>query len=148
MLANQLFSMCSRSLLLKLKTFLFASSIGYIICYCFILGTIDPNESRVAVSDERFDWLCKHYKPASKVPAYLNVVDIAGLVKGASEGQGLGEYFLKINLLVFSFIVGNAFLSHVDACEALFHLCRAFEDDDVTHVEGIKLILLLYINNI
>uniref|UniRef100_A0AC34QYU5 Obg-like ATPase 1 n=1 Tax=Panagrolaimus sp. JU765 TaxID=591449 RepID=A0AC34QYU5_9BILA len=86
----------------------------------FPFCTIDPNESRVAVQDERFDWLCNHYQPASKVPAYLNVVDIAGLVKGASEGQGLG----------------NAFLSHVSACEALFHLCRAFEDDDVTHVEG------------
>ncbi|CAH0554604.1 unnamed protein product [Brassicogethes aeneus] len=55
-----------------------------------------------------------------KVPAFLNVVDIAGLVKGASEGQGLG----------------NAFLSHISACDAIFHLCRAFEDDDVTHVEG------------
>jgi len=48
------------------------------------------------------------------------VTDIAGLVKGASEGQGLG----------------NAFLSHVSACDALYHLCRAFDDDDVTHVEG------------
>ncbi|KAI4461034.1 obg gtpase family [Holotrichia oblita] len=56
----------------------------------------------------------------NKVPAFLNVVDIAGLVKGASEGQGLG----------------NAFLSHISACDAIFHLCRAFEDDDVTHVEG------------
>jgi obg-like ATPase 1 len=86
----------------------------------FPFCTIDPNESRVAVSDSRFDWLCEHYKPASKVPAFLNVTDIAGLVKGASEGQGLG----------------NAFLSHVSACDALFHLCRAFDDDDVTHVEG------------
>jgi len=86
----------------------------------FPFCTIDPNESRVAVQDDRFNWLCNHYQPASKVPAFLNVVDIAGLVKGASEGQGLG----------------NAFLSHVSACEALFHLCRAFEDEDVTHVEG------------
>lgn len=54
------------------------------------------------------------------MPAYLNVVDIAGLVKGAAEGQGLG----------------NAFLSHISACDAIFHLCRAFEDPDVTHVEG------------
>lgn len=46
----------------------------------------------------------------SKVPAYLNVVDIAGLVKGAAEGQGLG----------------NAFLSHISACDAIFHLCREF----------------------
>ena len=62
----------------------------------------------------------EHHKPASKVPAFLNVTDIAGLVKGASEGQGLG----------------NAFLSHIKACDALFHLCRTFEDPDITHVEG------------
>uniref|UniRef100_A0A7E4VLN2 Obg-like ATPase 1 n=1 Tax=Panagrellus redivivus TaxID=6233 RepID=A0A7E4VLN2_PANRE len=86
----------------------------------FPFCTIDPNEARVNISDDRFTWLCENYKTGSKVPAYLNVVDIAGLVKGASEGQGLG----------------NAFLSHVAACEALFHLCRAFDDDDVTHVEG------------
>lgn len=86
----------------------------------FPFCTIDPNESRVPVNDVRFDWLVEHYKPVSRVPAYLNVVDIAGLVKGASEGQGLG----------------NAFLSHVSACDALFHLCRAFDDDNVTHVEG------------
>lgn len=86
----------------------------------FPFCTIDPNESRVPVPDERFDYLCEYFKPLSKVPAFLNVVDIAGLVKGASEGQGLG----------------NAFLSHIKACDAIFHLCRAFEDDDVTHVEG------------
>lgn len=60
------------------------------------------------------------YRFYSKVPAFLNVVDIAGLVKGAAEGQGLG----------------NAFLSHINACDAIFHLCRAFDDPDVTHVEG------------
>ncbi|XP_014254297.1 obg-like ATPase 1 [Cimex lectularius] len=86
----------------------------------FPFCTIDPNESRVPVPDSRFDYLCEYYKPASKVPAFLNVVDIAGLVKGASEGQGLG----------------NAFLSHIRACDALFHMCRAFDDDDVTHIEG------------
>ncbi|KAF0291277.1 Obg-like ATPase 1 [Amphibalanus amphitrite] len=105
----------------------------------FPFCTIDPNENnalfryvrtlltstlfqarRVPVPDARYDFLVEHYKPASKVPAFLNVTDIAGLVKGASEGQGLG----------------NAFLSHIKACDALFHLCRAFDDDDVTHVEG------------
>ncbi|XP_054087225.1 obg-like ATPase 1 [Zeugodacus cucurbitae] len=86
----------------------------------FPFCTIDPNENKVPVPDDRFDFLCDYHKPASKVPAYLNVVDIAGLVKGASEGQGLG----------------NAFLSHISACDAIFHLCRAFEDPDVTHVEG------------
>lgn len=86
----------------------------------FPFCTIDPNEARVPVPDARFDWLVEHHKPASKVPAFLNVTDIAGLVKGASEGQGLG----------------NAFLSHIKACDALFHLCRTFEDPDITHVEG------------
>jgi len=86
----------------------------------FPFCTIDPNESRIAVPDERWDWLVAHHKPASKVPAYLNVTDIAGLVKGASEGQGLG----------------NAFLSHIKACDAMFHLCRTFEDKEITHVEG------------
>lgn len=86
----------------------------------FPFCTIDPNESRVAVPDDRFDYLCDFYKPASKVPAYLNIVDIAGLVKGAHEGQGLG----------------NAFLSHIRSVDAIFHLCRSFESEEVTHVEG------------
>jgi len=86
----------------------------------FPFCTIDPNESRVPVPDARWDFLVDHHKPASKVPAFLNVVDIAGLVKGASEGQGLG----------------NAFLSHIKACDALFHLCRAFEDPDIIHVDS------------
>merc|ERR1712012_689342 len=86
----------------------------------FPFCTIDPNESRVPVPDERFEFLCEYHKPASKVPAFLNVTDIAGLVKGASEGQGLG----------------NAFLSHIKACDAMIHLCRTFEDKEITHVEG------------
>jgi len=86
----------------------------------FPFCTIDPNESRVAVPDERWDFLCDFHKPASKVPAFLNVVDIAGLVAGASEGAGLG----------------NAFLSHISACDAIFQMLRAFEDEDVTHVDG------------
>ena len=61
----------------------------------FPFCTIDPNEARVPVPDPRFDWLVEHDKPASKVPAFLNVTDIAGLVKGASEGQGLGNAFLS-----------------------------------------------------
>ncbi|KAL1914319.1 uncharacterized protein VTP21DRAFT_9012 [Calcarisporiella thermophila] len=82
--------------------------------------TINPEEARVAVPDPRFDWLCEQYKPASKVPAFLTVIDIAGLVKGASAGAGLG----------------NAFLSHIRAVDAIFHVCRAFSDEDVIHVEG------------
>lgn len=86
----------------------------------FPFCTIDPNESRVPVPDERWDWLCQFHKPASKVPAFLNITDIAGLVAGANEGQGLG----------------NAFLSHISACDAIFQMLRAFDDEDVTHVDG------------
>ncbi|KAI7882343.1 GTP-binding protein YchF [Lichtheimia hyalospora FSU 10163] len=82
--------------------------------------TIDPEESRVAVPDERFDWLCQHYKPAKEIPAFLTVIDIAGLVKGAASGAGLG----------------NAFLSHIKAVDAIYHVVRAFDEADVTHVEG------------
>lgn len=80
----------------------------------------DPEEARVAVPDARFDWLCTHYKPASRVPAYLTVFDIAGLVKGAAAGAGLG----------------NAFLSHIRAVDGIFHVVRGFSDEDVIHVEG------------
>ncbi|KAF7730195.1 Obg-like ATPase [Apophysomyces ossiformis] len=82
--------------------------------------TIDPEESRVAVPDARFDWLCQHYKPAKEIPAFLTVIDIAGLVKGAASGAGLG----------------NAFLSHIKAVDAIFHVVRAFDEPDVIHVEG------------
>jgi len=74
----------------------------------------------VAIPDERFEWLCNFHKPASKVCAYLQVWDIAGLVKGAHAGQGLG----------------NAFLSNINAVDGLFHVIRVFEDEEVTHVEG------------
>jgi len=86
----------------------------------FPFCTIDPNESRVPVPDKRYDYLCETFEPASKVPAFLNVVDIAGLVKGAHEGQGLG----------------NNFLSNISACDAIFHVVRAFSDEDIVHVEG------------
>ncbi|KAI7856314.1 GTP-binding protein YchF [Circinella umbellata] len=81
--------------------------------------TIDPSESRVHVPDERFDWLCESYNPKKQTPAHLTVVDIAGLVRGAAQGAGLG----------------NAFLSNVASVDAIYHLVRAFENDDVTHVE-------------
>ncbi|KAL0485496.1 Obg-like ATPase [Acrasis kona] len=86
----------------------------------FPFCTIDPNTARCIVPDDRFEWLNDHWKPASSVPAHLNITDIAGLVKGANEGQGLG----------------NAFLSNIKAVDAIFHMCRVFEDDDITHVEG------------
>jgi len=82
--------------------------------------TIDPNVSRVPVPDERFDWLVDKYKPKSVMPAVLTITDIAGLVKGAAEGQGLG----------------NAFLSHIQAVDGIYHVCRAFSNDDIVHVEG------------
>jgi obg-like ATPase 1 len=85
----------------------------------FPFCTIDPNNARVNVPDERFQWLCKSYKPKSEVPAFLEIVDIAGLVKGAATGEGLG----------------NAFLSNIMAVDGIFHVCRAFEDSDVVHVE-------------
>jgi len=86
----------------------------------FPFCTIEPNEARVSVPDTRFDWLCQFHKPASLVPAVLQVTDIAGLIKGASTGEGLG----------------NAFLSHIKAVDGIFHVLRIFEDVDVTHVEG------------
>lgn len=81
--------------------------------------TIDPNETRVFVEDPRFQWLCEKYKPKSEVQAFLTVVDIAGLVKGAANGEGLG----------------NAFLSHISGVDGLIHVMRAFEDDDIIHAE-------------
>jgi len=82
--------------------------------------TIDPNEARVNVPDERYDWLVGFHKPASQVPAALSITDIAGLIRGASKGEGLG----------------NAFLSHIRAVDGVFHVIRIFEDAEVTHVEG------------
>ncbi|KAK9841583.1 hypothetical protein WJX74_008311 [Apatococcus lobatus] len=85
----------------------------------FPFCTIEPNNARVYVPDERFNWLCDTYKPKSQVAAFLEIVDIAGLVKGAAEGQGLG----------------NAFLSHIQAVDGIIHVLRAFEDAEVIHVE-------------
>jgi len=82
--------------------------------------TIDPNEARVNVPDERYDWLVNFHKPASQVPAALSITDIAGLIRGASKGEGLG----------------NAFLSHIRAVDGIYHVIRIFDDAEVTHVEG------------
>jgi len=85
----------------------------------FPFCTIKPNEGRVQLPDPRFEKLCSMYKPKSEVPAYLNVTDIAGLVRGASEGEGLG----------------NEFLSHIAAVDGIYHMVRLFESDEVTHVD-------------
>ena len=82
--------------------------------------TIDPNVARVPVPDERFDYMVEAFKPKSEVSAVLQITDIAGLVKGASEGCGLG----------------NAFLSHIRAVDAIFEVLRCFDSKNVTHVEG------------
>lgn len=86
----------------------------------FPFCTIEPNVAKVSVPDPRFDKLCEMWKPKSQVPAVLNVIDIAGLVPGAHEGQGLG----------------NAFLSHIQGVDGIFQVVRAFEDDEITHTEG------------
>jgi len=85
----------------------------------FPFCTIDPNEARCAVPDERYQQLIEVFEPASRIPAYLHLVDIAGLIKGASEGAGLG----------------NAFLSHIQAVDGLFHVVRAFDSAEVVHVD-------------
>lgn len=82
--------------------------------------TIDPHEARMNVPDDRFRWLCNHFKPKSEVSATLSIFDIAGLVPGAHKGEGLG----------------NAFLSHIQAVDGIFHVVRAFDDDEVVHSEG------------
>jgi len=86
----------------------------------FPFCTIEPNEARVSVPDDRYEWLVDFHKPVSKVPAVLQITDIAGLIRGASKGEGLG----------------NAFLSHIKAVDGIFHVLRVFEDTEVTHVEG------------
>ena len=91
-----------------------AESANYPFC------TIDPNVGVVAVPDERLDKLTKLYNSKSTVPAVIEFVDIAGLVKGASKGEGLG----------------NQFLANIRECDAIIHVVRCFEDPNVIHVEG------------
>lgn len=82
--------------------------------------TIEPNTGRVGVPDERLSQLAEIAKSATIIPTQLEFVDIAGLVRGASKGEGLG----------------NQFLSHIREVHAIIHVLRCFEDDDITHVEG------------
>ena len=91
-----------------------AESANYPFC------TIDPNVGVVAVPDSRLDWLSDFYKPKKTTPAVVEFVDIAGLVKGASHGEGLG----------------NKFLANIRECAAIVHVVRCFDDENVIHVEG------------
>ncbi|MGI9558842.1 MAG: redox-regulated ATPase YchF, partial [Thermodesulfobacteriota bacterium] len=86
----------------------------------FPFCTIEPNIGIAEVSDERLDRIEAIVKPEKTVPAFIEFVDIAGLVKGASEGKGKG----------------NAFLSHIREVDLIVHVVRCFEDGDVTHVDG------------
>ncbi len=82
--------------------------------------TIEPNIGTVAVPDERLDRLAKMYSPVKVTPATVEFVDIAGLVKGAGKGEGLG----------------NKFLSHIREVDAIIHVVRCFEDTNIAHVNG------------
>ncbi|MBE6613771.1 MAG: redox-regulated ATPase YchF [Ruminococcaceae bacterium] len=91
-----------------------APSANYPFC------TIDPNVGVVQVPDARLDVLAKMYDPQLYTPAVVEFVDIAGLVRGASKGEGLG----------------NKFLSHIRDVDAVVHVLRCFEDSDIIHVDG------------
>ena len=91
-----------------------AESANYPFC------TIDPNVGIVEVPDPRLDALAKIVSPEKVLPAAIEFVDIAGLVKGASQGEGLG----------------NQFLSHIRQVDAIAHVIRIFEDEDIHHVHG------------
>ena len=82
--------------------------------------TIEPNTGVVAVPDKRLDALTAMYDSAKTTPAVIEFVDIAGLVRGASKGEGLG----------------NKFLSHIREVDAIVHVVRCFEDENITHVDG------------
>ena len=91
-----------------------AESANYPFC------TIEPNVGVVSVPDERLEQLAKIYDSKKIVPTYIEFYDIAGLVRGASKGEGLG----------------NKFLSHIREVESIVHVVRCFEDENITHVDG------------
>lgn len=86
----------------------------------FPFCTIEPNVGVITVPDERLNELAKHINPQRIVPTTVEIVDIAGLVKGASKGEGLG----------------NKFLASIRECDAIVHVVRCFEDANITHVDG------------
>lgn len=89
-------------------------------CANYPFCTIDPNVGTVAVPDERLDFLTGLYNPKKYTPAVIEFVDIAGLVKGASKGEGLG----------------NKFLENIRRTDAIVHVVRCFDDENVIHVDG------------
>ncbi len=91
-----------------------AQSANYPFC------TIDPNVGVVAVPDSRLDRLSAMYEPEKTTPAVIEFVDIAGLVRGASKGEGLG----------------NKFLANIRETDAIVHVVRCFENDDIVHVDA------------
>ena len=89
-------------------------------CANYPFCTIEPNVGVVAVPDERLTKLAEIYKPQKVTPAVIEFVDIAGLVKGASHGEGLG----------------NKFLSHIREVDSIVEVVRCFEDSNIVHVDG------------
>ncbi|MBQ4178594.1 MAG: 50S ribosome-binding GTPase, partial [Elusimicrobia bacterium] len=89
-------------------------------CANYPFCTIDPNVGVVAVPDERIEKLGQLYNTKKVTPATIEFVDIAGLVKGASKGEGLG----------------NQFLAHIRETSAIVHVVRCYENSDITHVMG------------
>ena len=86
----------------------------------FPFCTIEPNVGVITVPDERLNRLAELVHPAKIVPTTVEIVDIAGLVKGASRGEGLG----------------NKFLANIRETDAIIHVLRCFDDDNITHVDG------------
>ncbi|MCI2068746.1 MAG: redox-regulated ATPase YchF [Bacilli bacterium] len=93
---------------------------SHVIAENYPFATINPNTGIVEVKDKRFDRLVSLFNPKSQVRATFEFTDIAGLVKGASKGEGLG----------------NQFLGNIRNCDAIVHVVRCFEDPDIIHVEG------------
>ena len=91
-----------------------AESANYPFC------TIEPNVGVVSVPDSRLDFLADMHHPAKYTPAVIEFVDIAGLVKGASKGEGLG----------------NQFLGNIREVDAILHVIRCFENENIIHVDG------------
>ncbi len=93
---------------------------SHVVAENYPFATIDPNTGNVPVPDERLKYLCSIFNPQREIPATVEFYDIAGLVKGASKGEGLG----------------NQFLGHIRQCDAIVEVVRCFDNSDIIHVEG------------